>query len=108
MVDIQDYLRERAAKGDIESTLFSTGAFLDLTIDKLPLVYDVAKEVVWYDAGNVNFSTTSTTSIGRAIAVALKKSEQTKNWNIFVHDAINTQQQLVALVKKHVPGVERV
>ena len=104
-VEIQNYLKGRAEKGEIEWTIFCIGPFLDMIIDKVPLVYDVVKkEIEWYDEGDVKFSTTSNVTIGKAIAAALKIPEQTKNRDIFVHDAVVTQKQMVALVKKYVPG----
>ncbi|KAJ4286485.1 hypothetical protein N0V90_013185 [Kalmusia sp. IMI 367209] len=105
MVDIQNYLKGKAEKGEIEWTLFSTGPFLDLIMGNMPFVFDVAnKEITWYDDGEVKFSTTSNATIGKAIAAALKNPLQTKNRNIFIHDAAVTQKQMVALVKKYVPG----
>ncbi|CAO2654525.1 Nn.00g112580.m01.CDS01 [Neocucurbitaria sp. VM-36] len=105
LLDIQNYLKEKADKGEIEWTIFSSGAFLDLVIKMVPVVCDVAnKEIVWYDAGDVKTSTTTTATIGKAIAAALKIPLETKNRNLFIHDAVLTQKEMVARVKKHVPG----
>lgn len=103
MTEIQSYIKEKAANGLIEWTLFQTGAFLDMIIGIVPLTFDLrARSIVWYDHGEAEFSATTSTSIGKAIAGALKKPDETKNRVVFVHDIVVTQKKLVSLAKKHV------
>lgn len=51
--------------------------------------------------GKHSFSTTTTSSIGKAIAGSFKKPEATKNRNVFIHDVVTTQAQLLELAKKY-------
>ena len=103
MADIQYYLKNKAAEGEIEWTVFQTGAFLDMVVGLVPLAFDAAtKSIQWYDDGEAKFSTTTLTTIGKAIAAALKKPEETKNRVVFVHDIVVTQKKLVELAKKYV------
>ncbi|KAH8707198.1 NmrA-like family protein [Phaeosphaeriaceae sp. PMI808] len=103
MVDIQNYLKNKAAEGKIEWTVFQTGAFLDMIVGLVPLAFDPAtKSIQWYDDGEAKFSTTTSTTIGKAIAAALKKPEETRNRVLFVHDIVITQKKLIDLVKKYV------
>ncbi|KAF9881732.1 NmrA-like family protein [Colletotrichum karsti] len=103
MVDIQNYLAEKARAGEIEYNIFSIGGFLDFLIN-FPLAFDYAnKTVELWDAGNYPISTTSLSSIGKAVAGALKNPEATKNRNLKIHELVVTQAQLVALAKKYSP-----
>ena len=103
MTDIQNYLKSKAAEGKIEWTIFQTGAFLDMIVGLMPLAFDAAtKSIQWYDDGEAKFSTTTSATIGKAIAAALKKPEETRNRVVFVHDIVVTQKKLVELAKKYI------
>lgn len=103
MVEIQDYLKEKAASGALEYTIFSVGAFLDIVVNS-PFVLDLdAHSIQVYDEGRHPFSSTSVSGVGRAVAGALKAREATKNRNIFVHEAVLTQAKIVEWAKKHSP-----
>ena len=102
LVDVQNYLKEKAAEGKIEWTIFQTGAFLNLITGLMPLSFDPAtKSIQWYDDGEAKVSATTTTTIGKAIAAALKKPGETRNRFVFVHDIVVTQKKLVELAKKY-------
>ncbi|KAI5461856.1 hypothetical protein BGZ63DRAFT_454530 [Mariannaea sp. PMI_226] len=101
---IQDYLREKAKNSQLEYTIFSVGAFLDMILD-VPFILDIkTKSVQLYDEGQHAFSSTSTTGIGKAVAGALTKPEETKNRNLFVHEAMLTQSKVLAIGKKYSPS----
>ncbi|KAF2185187.1 NAD(P)-binding protein, partial [Zopfia rhizophila CBS 207.26] len=103
MADIQNYLKEKAGEGKIEWTVFQTGAFLDMIVGLVPFAFDPAtKSIQWYDDGETRISTTTSGTIGKAIAGALKKPEETKNRVVFVHDIVVTQKRLVELAKKNI------
>lgn len=103
MADVQNYLKTKAAEGALEWTVFQTGVFLDMMVTVAPLAFDpAAKSIQWYDDGEAEFSASTTRTIGRAIAAALKKPDETKNRVVFVHDIVLTQKKLVALGKRYV------
>lgn len=52
--------------------------------------------IVVIDGGNVRFSITRTGAVASAVAKILKHPEQTKNRALFVHEAVVTQNQLIA------------
>ncbi|KAF9630930.1 hypothetical protein BFW01_g1801 [Lasiodiplodia theobromae] len=103
MVEIQDYLKDKAASGALEYTIFSVGAFLDFVLDS-PLILDLkAHSIQVYDEGRHPFSSTSVSGVGRAVSGALKAREATKNRNIFIHEAVLTQAKLFQWAKKYSP-----
>ncbi|KAJ0340840.1 hypothetical protein COL922a_002965 [Colletotrichum nupharicola] len=103
MLDVQRYLAEKARTGEIEYTIFSIGAFLDF-LTTVPVAFDYAnKTVELWDGGRHRLSTTSVSSIGKAVAGALKNPGPTKNRNIKVHELVVTQRQLYELAKKYSP-----
>ncbi|KAI8219130.1 hypothetical protein K4K55_012339 [Colletotrichum sp. SAR 10_96] len=103
MLDVQRYLAEKARTGEIEHTIFSVGAFLDF-LTTVPVAFDYAsKTVELWDGGRHRLSTTSVSSIGKAVAGALKNPGATKNRNIKVHELVVTQRQLYELAKKYSP-----
>ena len=107
MSDIQDYVAEKARLGQLEFTIFSTGAFLE-TVISMPFAFDFANRTAEvYDNGKHPFSTTSLASIGRAVAGGLRNAEATKNRVVYIHDLVVTQAQLVALAKKYSPPGEK-
>ncbi|RAO65155.1 uncharacterized protein BHQ10_001167 [Talaromyces amestolkiae] len=101
LVQIQDYVKEKAEKGEIEYTILSVGGFFDLLLD-VPFLLDLPNSSVeYFDKGEHPFSVTTLDGVGKAVVGALKASTETKNQNIFVHQAIITQAQIVSIVKKH-------
>ncbi|KAI8151442.1 hypothetical protein K4K54_000213 [Colletotrichum sp. SAR 10_86] len=103
MLDVQKQLAEKARTGEIEHTIFSVGAFLDF-LTTVPVAFDYAnKTVELWDGGRHRLSTTSVSSIGKAVAGALKNPGATKNRNIKVHELVVTQRQLYELAKKYSP-----
>lgn len=104
MVEIQKYLKSKA--GEIEHTIFSIGAFTDFLV-----TYGVAFDwehktaQLWGDGSN-RISSTSMQGSARAIVGALKNPEPTKNKNLFIHELVVTQSQLLNLAKKYSPRAE--
>lgn len=104
MVEIQDYLQSKSDK--IEYTIFSIGAFTDFLVG-YGAAFDWENKTaqVWGD-GTSRISTTSLNGAARAVVGALKNPEPTKNKNVFVHELVVTQSQLVNLAKKYSPQTE--
>ncbi|EEU34750.1 uncharacterized protein NECHADRAFT_82383 [Fusarium vanettenii 77-13-4] len=103
-VEIQKYLKSKS--DEIEYTIFSVGAFTEFLVN-YSLVFDWKSKTaeVWGD-GTSPISTTSLGGAARAIVGALKNPEPTKNKNLFVHEHVVTQAQLLSLAKKYSLGVE--
>ncbi|KAJ5598724.1 hypothetical protein N7537_008808 [Penicillium hordei] len=100
-VQIQDYLKEKAQKGELEYTILSTGGFFDGILD-VPFLLDLStSSVEYFDEGQHPFSVTTLDGVGKAVVGALKVPAQTKNRNIFVHQALITQVKMVSIVKKY-------
>ncbi|KAH7121660.1 hypothetical protein EDB81DRAFT_913930 [Dactylonectria macrodidyma] len=103
LADIQDYLREKADSDAIEYTIFSTGAFLEYVLTS-PFVADLKNHSMeLYDQGVHTFSSTSVSTIGKAISNALKVPDATKNRNLFIHEFVFTQAKILELAKEHSP-----
>jgi NmrA-like family len=97
-VKIQDYLvqkvQERGNEGFSHTCIYNS-VFFDWG---LKIGFLLGKER--YDGGERKFSTTRLETIGKAVAGVLKHAEETKNKDIFVHEAVVTQNQLAALSGK--------
>lgn len=104
MVDIQRYLKSNSDK--IEYTIFSIGGFTEFLVT-YGFAFDWEhKTAELWNEGSSQISTTSLHGVGRAIVGTLKNPEPTKNKNLFVHELVVTQSQLLSLAKKYSPGVE--
>ncbi|CAG8286403.1 unnamed protein product [Penicillium salamii] len=100
-VEIQKYLKEKALAGDIEYTLFAVGPFLEFVMS-MPFLADLqTQEVKLYDDGQHPFSSTSISSVGRAVSGALRNAEATKNRLVTVHDVVLAQSKVLSLAKKY-------
>ena len=103
-VEAQDQLKAATEKQPAFTyTLIFNGPFLDWGISTFPFLINVqGRKVELYDGGDVPFSTTRVTTVGKAVAACLRNFEATKNRVVRVHDAVVTQNQLVALAEKEV------
>ena len=52
-----------------------------------------------YDGGDVQFSATRLSTIGKAIVAVARNLEVTRNQDLYVHDATVTQNKLIELAK---------
>ncbi|VUC32595.1 unnamed protein product [Clonostachys rosea] len=101
---IQDLLKEKASKGEIEYSIISPGMFLEYVLNT-PLIIDLkGHSINLYDEGKHPFSTTSIETISKAVVSVLKKSDVTKNRILYVNDTTTTQADLLRLAKKHAPA----
>ncbi|KAF5008655.1 hypothetical protein FDECE_5067 [Fusarium decemcellulare] len=105
-VRIQDYLKEKARSGTLEYTIFSIGMFMEFVVNTPAIVDATTHSAQIYDQGDQPFSATSVGSIGKAITGSLKNPEATKNKNLFIHDALLTQNKVLALAKEASPGMQ--
>ncbi|KAJ5445322.1 hypothetical protein N7491_001404 [Penicillium cf. griseofulvum] len=101
-IDIQNYLKEKALSGQIEYTLFAVGPFLEFVMS-MPFLTDLQTQTTapLYDHGMHTFSSTSVSSVGKAISGALKNAPATKNRLVSIHDIVLTQNKVLNLAKKY-------
>ncbi|KAJ6179461.1 hypothetical protein N7519_009922 [Penicillium mononematosum] len=100
-IDIQKYLKEKALSGQIEYTLFAVGPFLEFVMS-MPFLTDPQTQTApVYDNGVHTFSSTSVSSVGKAVAGALKNATETKNRLVSVHDIVLTQNKVLNLAKRY-------
>ncbi|KAK4867601.1 hypothetical protein LT330_001111 [Penicillium expansum] len=100
-IDIQKYLKEKALSGQIEYTLFAVGPFLEFVMS-MPFLTDLQTQTApLYDNGEHTFSSTSVSSVAKAVAGALKNAAETKNRLVSVHDIVLTQNKVLNLAKKY-------
>ncbi|KAI5920577.1 NAD(P)-binding protein [Camillea tinctor] len=98
----QEVIKKEADAGNVEYTLISTGPFLDMCIDAGLFVNLKEKSVTLYDGGNRLFSTTTVTTLGKAIVGVLQHPEETKNRAVYIQDIAITQKRIVEMGKKAV------
>ncbi|KAI0911025.1 hypothetical protein F4823DRAFT_587812 [Ustulina deusta] len=99
-IAIQKVLVQEAANGSISYTNIYTGPFFDWGLKAGLILNASEKSFVLYDGGERPFSTTTLSSIGKAVAGVLKKPEETKNRGVYVQDAAPTLKQLKAIAEK--------
>jgi hypothetical protein len=102
----QNYLAEKSSEGKISYSLVFPGAFLDWGT-KVGFIANVkGGTTMLYDGGNVPFSATTLSDVGKAVAGVLKHPGETQNRAVYVNSAVITQEQLLAAGKKANPGLE--
>ena len=95
-VKIQEYLEKKVEENnDFTYTCIMTSAFFDWG---LKVGFLLGKEM--YDGGERRFSVTRLETIGKAVAAVLKKSQEMRNRDVYVHDAVVTQKQLAKMSGK--------
>lgn len=97
---MQELLAAEAAKGNVTYNLIFNGPILDWGLMVGFLIDAKGKKAELYDGGDRRFSATTGASIGKAVVQSLVHADKTKNRAVYVHDAVVTQNQLIALAKK--------
>jgi len=105
-VEVEDYISEKAKAGEITYTIIMNGAFFDWGV-KNPFLLDLRNHSIEiYDGGDVAFSASKLPTIAKAVVGALKNLEVTKNKAFYIQDTSITPNKLLAMIKKHTPGVQ--
>ena len=81
-------------------TIICGGPFLDWGIKVGFSMNLKAKSISLFDGGDRVFSTTSLSTLGKAVAGVLKHPDQTKNRAVYVQDTATSLQKLAAMGKK--------
>lgn len=106
LVGVKQHLAEKVQSGELEYSILATGPWLDYFI-RTPAIVDMnSRTASLVDGGTHPFSTSSISSVSRAIVGVLQNPESTKNRVVYVNDIVTTQAKLVELGKKHTPGQE--
>ncbi|KAK3115089.1 hypothetical protein LTR53_005905 [Teratosphaeriaceae sp. CCFEE 6253] len=102
MLQHQDLLKRAAESQPAFSySLLITGPFLDWGLSVVPFIVNVGDPATQrFDGGDVPFSTTRVATLAAALASLLSQPEATKNRVLYIHDAITTQNALLALTER--------
>lgn len=99
-VETTRYLEEQAAKGAVTYTLIYTGPFLELGLKFGFLINIKERKALLYDGGDVPFSATTVSSIGKAVVGVLTHYDETKNRPVYTEDVVLTQKKLLKIAQK--------
>ena len=95
-VKVQGYLAQKAKENEhFTYTCVFNSAFFDWG---LKVGFLLGKEM--YDGGERKFSTTRLETVGKAVVGVLKHPAETRNRDVYVHEAVVTQRQLAGLSGK--------
>ncbi|CAH0018751.1 unnamed protein product [Clonostachys rhizophaga] len=93
----------KAAAGEIEYTILSTGAFLDFVFGT-PLFVDFQnRSVEFYGDDKLRLSSTSIAGIGKAVAGTLVNADKTKNRVLHIQETVVSQVKVLDLAKTAAP-----
>ncbi|KAK5053692.1 hypothetical protein LTR84_001653 [Exophiala bonariae] len=99
-VKTQEYLVSKVANHpELSYTFLYTNSFFDWQLKIGFMVNLKDHTATLYDGGDVLFSATRLSTIGRAIVAVCKSLEATRNQDIYVHDASVTQKKLIDIAR---------
>jgi hypothetical protein len=103
-VATRKHIEEKVKEGaDITYTYVVNAPFLDWGIE-VGFLFDWKEgKPRIFDGGDIPFSTTSLHSVGLATVGVLSHYEETIDRQVFVHDIVITQNQLLAIAKRVAP-----
>ena len=92
-VEMEDYVLQKADEGALTFTGIHTGGFLELALGVGWMINtkDDEEPTFLFDGGDRLISLTAVDDIGKAVAAALKKPENTRNRFLQVHSVLVTQ-----------------
>ncbi|OAA74550.1 NAD(P)-binding domain protein [Akanthomyces lecanii RCEF 1005] len=102
-VKIEEYLKTKAAAGQISYTFVYTGAFLDWGIQHHFILNVADYKPTLLDDGKALFSTTNVETLGRAFVAIVEHLDETKNRAVLLEDLKISQERLLELAKKAAP-----
>ncbi|PSK43029.1 hypothetical protein B9Z65_6983 [Elsinoe australis] len=97
-IETQKYLKEK--KDKIGYAFINNGAFLDWGLEKSFVINTSGGVTKLYDGGDVKFSATNLSDIGKAVAGVLKNIDKYNGKFVHINSAVTTQNQLLAAAKK--------
>ncbi|KAK5087005.1 hypothetical protein LTR05_004176 [Lithohypha guttulata] len=97
-IAVEKHLKELAAADpDFTYTLLYNNVFFDWGLEVGFILNPKKHKGTLYDGGDVPFSTTRLSTIGKAVVGIIENQEATKNRAVFIHDAVVTQKRLIQL-----------
>ncbi|KAK7740632.1 hypothetical protein SLS62_011074 [Diatrype stigma] len=103
-IEAQQYAQEKAKTTDLSYTFIYNSAFLDWGLTHNFILNVAEGKAQLLDGGDVLFSTTTLASVADGIIGVLSHPEETKNRSVFIHNAVVSQNKLLALAKKADPS----
>lgn len=105
-VQTDDYLKFKAKEGALTYTSIRCGPFLDWCLMVGFFLNPRDRTIELADGGDQLFSTTTLESTGKALANALKQPALSENRDLYVQNALLTQNQLLDLGRQLTQGKE--
>ena len=102
-VKIEEYIKTKAAAGQISYSFVYTGAFLEWGIQHHFVLNVADYKPTLLDDGKAVFSTTNVETLGRAFVAIVEHLDETKNRAVFLEDLKISQERLLELAKKAAP-----
>ena len=100
-VEMEDYVIQKSQEGLLTFTGIQTGGFLDLALHVGWLINTKdEKATLLFDGGDRLISLTAIDSIGKAVAAALKKPEETENRFLQIHNVLVSQNRMLDLARE--------
>lgn len=101
---VMKHLVERTWMSKMTYTYVVNSIFLDWSLEHR-LILDISnRKPTIFGSGNELFSTSMTTTAAQTVVGILKHYEETKNRAVYIQDAVISQNKLLAIAKKHMPG----
>lgn len=100
-VAVRAYLEKAAAANpSFTYTYVINNAFLDWGLQAGFIANPKEHKIIYWDGGDVPFSTTRLSTIGKAVASVIQHLDATKNRDVYIHDTVLTRKKLVEFYKK--------
>ncbi|KAF4339904.1 hypothetical protein FBEOM_6202 [Fusarium beomiforme] len=100
-IKTQEYLESKVAENpEFSYTFVYNNSFLDWQLQIGFMVNLKDHTATLFDGGDVPFSATRLSTIGKALAVIAKNLDVTKNKHIYIHDIAITQNQIIEIAKR--------
>ncbi|KAK9247027.1 NmrA-like family-domain-containing protein [Lipomyces tetrasporus] len=100
-IKTQEYLEGKVAQNPSFSyTMCYSNSFLDWQLQIGFMVNLKDHTATLYDGGDVPFSATRLSTIGKAVVAVIENLDATRNEHVYFHDAAVTQNQLIEIAKR--------
>lgn len=99
-VAVRAYIEKIAASNpNFTYTYVINNAFFDWGLQVGFIANPKEHKMTYWDDGDVPFSTTRLSTVGKAVAGVIQHLDATKNRNVYIHDTVLTRKKIVELYK---------